>query len=61
MTQMNICSLKDRIQPFAWESSIDRQQRDESGNYLQQEACDIITVDVRTGKLSEYFDKVSQR
>jgi len=44
-----------------WEFRLDRQQRDEAGNYLQQEACDIITVDVRTGKLSEYFDKVAQR
>ena len=44
-----------------WEIRLDRQRKDENGNYLQREACDLIIIDVQTGKLTNYIDKVSQR
>lgn len=44
-----------------WEFRIDRIQMDENGNYLQREACDLITVDVQTGEFTYYVDKVSIR
>lgn len=44
-----------------WEFRIDRILKDDNGNYRQKEACDLITVDVQTGELTEYFDKVSIR
>ena len=44
-----------------WEFRMDKNRKDENGSYLQREACDIITVDVQTGKMTTYFDTISQR
>ena len=44
-----------------WEFRLDKRLRDKDGFFLQREACDMITVDVRTGELNTYFDCISQR
>ena len=44
-----------------WAFIIDDIQRDSEGHFLEKDNCDMITVDVRTGELTAYIDRIASR